>query len=369
MWGGRASAMAEARELTEPLLAVPPRPRTPVPAVNATAARREAELLPRTWRVVHRGEVGVARLSASLAEVARIYGVPMRDVLLLTHRTELGPSSSAVLVRPPGAVVLALEHIGGVVTADSVVLTDSAGSAEFAAELADALAPTSPAEGLPWELRAVEAALSHVAFRLEEDAAALEAAAAPALDALRQAVTPATLEAVRRLKTSLGRVFSRCDEVGSRLQALLGDDEDMASLIFGDAEASKRQQDVEVVEACLQAYHIHVGAVQRRLATLNEAVEDVEDLAELDLDAKRNRLVQAEIVLTIATFAIGVASLVTGIFGMNLASGWEESPKAFVEVIGALCALGALTFAAVLWRLRCARVLGETAVEPIPPRV
>ena len=62
----------------------------------------------------------------------------------------------------------------------------------------------------------------------------------------------------------------------------------------------------------------------------------------LRLDSARNQLLQMDVVLSVVTMAAGLGAVVTGIFGMNLRSGWEATPDAFVvtsAVVGGAIAL------------------------------
>ena len=65
-------------------------------------------------------------------------------------------------------------------------------------------------------------------------------------------------------------------------------------------------------------------------------------LVALRLDSARNQLLQMDVVLSVVTMAAGLGAVVTGIFGMNLRSGWEVSADAFAvtsAVVGGAIAL------------------------------
>ena len=54
------------------------------------------------------------------------------------------------------------------------------------------------------------------------------------------------------------------------------------------------------------------------------AVQNTEEFVEIQLDLLRNRVLRFELLLSISTFAVGCGALVTGIFGMNLMSHYED---------------------------------------------
>ena len=58
----------------------------------------------------------------------------------------------------------------------------------------------------------------------------------------------------------------------------------------------------------------------------------VQDYLNIELDSHRNQLIQLELVLTAAMFALALITAITGIFGMNLNNTHENSYSAFVWV-------------------------------------
>ena len=65
---------------------------------------------------------------------------------------------------------------------------------------------------------------------------------------------------------------------------------------------------------------------------IGEFIDDTEDYVNITLDSHRNQLIQVDLLLTAATFCIGLATLMAGFFGMNLASGREASTGTFTLV-------------------------------------
>lgn len=68
------------------------------------------------------------------------------------------------------------------------------------------------------------------------------------------------------------------------------------------------------------------------MQAIGEFIDDAEDYVNITLDSHRNQLIQVDLLLTAATFCIGLATLMAGFFGMNLASGREASASAFTLV-------------------------------------
>lgn len=57
-----------------------------------------------------------------------------------------------------------------------------------------------------------------------------------------------------------------------------------------------------------------------------------QDYLNIELDSHRNQLIQLELVLTAAMFALALVTVIAGIFGMNLNNTHENSYSAFVTV-------------------------------------
>lgn len=51
---------------------------------------------------------------------------------------------------------------------------------------------------------------------------------------------------------------------------------------------------------------------------VREYIDDTEDYVNIQLDNQRNELIQLQLILTIASFAIAINTLIVGIFAMNI---------------------------------------------------
>ena len=82
-------------------------------------------------------------------------------------------------------------------------------------------------EPLPFELVVLETALKDVISSISSKAEDIERVIVPAMDSLMKSVNPSNLERVRKVKTRLQRITTRCEAVRDELQRFLQDDEDM----------------------------------------------------------------------------------------------------------------------------------------------
>ncbi|KAI4298585.1 hypothetical protein L6164_032125 [Bauhinia variegata] len=87
---------------------------------------------------------------------------------------------------------------------------------------------------LPFEFVALEACLEAACSVLENEAKTLEQEAHPALDKLTSKISTLNLERVRQIKSRLVAITGRVQRVRDELEHLLDDDEDMAEMYLTD---------------------------------------------------------------------------------------------------------------------------------------
>lgn len=182
--------------------------------------------------------------------------LPARDLRLLDP---LFVYPSTILGREK-AIVVNLEQIRCIITADEVLLLNSLDSyvLQYVVELQrrlqsaevgevwqsegpelsrrrgsrnfdNMLANTSP-DYLPFEFKALEVALEAACTFLDSQAAELEIEAYPLLDELTSKISTLNLERVRRLKSRLVALTRRVQKVRDEIEQLMDDDGDMAEM-------------------------------------------------------------------------------------------------------------------------------------------
>ncbi|KAL8123107.1 magnesium transporter MRS2-1-like isoform X1 [Apium graveolens] len=186
--------------------------------------------------------------------------LPARDLRLLDP---LFVYPSTILGREK-AIVVNLEQIRCIITADEVLLLNSLDSyvLQYVVELQRKLTTsgvsevwqlegnefnerrgnrsfnniyenTSP-DYLPFEFRALEVALESACTFLDTQAGELEIEAYPLLDELISKISTLTLEKARRLKSRLLALTRRVQKVRDEIEQLMDDDGDMAEMYLTD---------------------------------------------------------------------------------------------------------------------------------------
>ncbi|XVF44964.1 hypothetical protein PTKIN_Ptkin02bG0165400 [Pterospermum kingtungense] len=213
--------------------------------------------------------------------IMRRTGLPARDLRVLDP---LLSYPSSILGRER-AIVINLEHIKAIVTANEVLLLNfkdpsvmpfvdelqsrilchhrstiaqeganniddsnciirTASSRNFSARFSqdeegkgeDKQGPDQNPEVLPFEFVALEACLEATCSCLENEATTLEQEAHPALDKLTSKISTLNLERVRQIKSRLVAITGRVQKVRVELEHLLDDDEDMAEMYLTEKQ-------------------------------------------------------------------------------------------------------------------------------------
>lgn len=360
-------------------------------------------------------------------------GIPPRDLRIL------GPvfSNSSNILARERAMVVNLEYIKAIVTAEEVLLLDplrqevlpfvdqlrhqlthkrhsntsgNQGGSQLALRDTETNLSASgrwlnapeaneglPAE-LPFEFQVLEIALEVVCTYLDSSVADLERDAYPVLDELAKNVSTKNLERVRSLKSNLTRLLARVQKVRDELEHLLDDDEDMTQLyltrkwlqnqqseaLLGGAgsisftngahhlrrlssvksgsmltSANLNDDDVEDLEMLLEAYFMQLDGTRNKILSVREYIDDTEDYVNIQLDNQRNELIQLQLTLTIASFAIAFETLVAGLFGMNIPCHLYYIDGIFEPFVAGITAVSILLFMLVLGYARWKKLLGS----------
>ncbi|CAI8614276.1 unnamed protein product [Vicia faba] len=276
-------------------------------------------------------------------------------------------------------IVLNLEHIKAIITAEEVLVRDPMD--EDVVPVVEELRRRLPVKvnvggqgqgeeescaqdggednEFPFEFRALEVVLEATCSFLDARTRELETNVYPALDELTSKISSRNLDKVRKLKSAMTRLTNRVHKIREELENLLDDDDDMAELYLsrkssissspsssssegpnwhhspnqgskihrssrGSTTTLHGENDVEELEMLLEAYFIQIDGTLNKLTTVREYIDDTEDYINIQLDNHRNQLIQLELFLSSGTVCLSIYSLVAAIFGMNIPYTWRE---------------------------------------------
>ncbi|CAJ1931901.1 unnamed protein product [Sphenostylis stenocarpa] len=345
------------------------------------------------------------------ATIMRHCSLPSRDLRLLDPMF-IYPST--ILGREK-AIVVNLEQIRCIITADEVILMNSLDGSvgQYRSELCNRL-ENEKADDLPFEFRALELALELTCTSLDAQVNELEMEIYPVLDELASSISTLNLERVRRFKGHLLALTQRVQKVRDEIEHLMDDDGDMAEMCLTEKKrrsdtytfndfyqthasgrvisksapaspertisgvqmlqralssignsskhgssmgSSDNGERIEPLEMLLEAYFIVIDNTLNTVLSLKEYIDDTEDFINIKLGNIQNQLIQFELLLTAATLVAAVFAAVAGVFGMNFETTVFNYPSGFnmVLVITGIACIA--LYLALLYYFRYKKVL------------
>jgi len=135
------------------------------------------------------------------------------------------------------------------------------------------------------------------------------------------------------------------------LTALLGSDEDMATMYLSHAAAEGEQRAIDdhaEVEIMLEAFATQLEDLLDRVGGLRETVATHRTLEGLELQNERNRIMRLELLLAMGMTSMAVSATVASVFGMNLTSGLEEGHTHLFWGVAGCCAFSSAALMSAL---------------------
>lgn len=219
---------------------------------------------------------------------------------------------------------------------------------------------------LPFELQCTDAVLQTVISMLSEETNELH-------DKTQQYISeiiygkrgkiytsedPSTL--IRVVKDAVSEMTSRVKGLVQSLNTILDDYEDMAlmnlSRLITNPERFIQPVPIEVLEEesdepelILESYLQQSLSLTNKLNLIQGQIDTTAELVHQKLDSNRNKILLANTIITTVILCATFATLVAGIFGMNLNNGMEDSETAFNLVVGWIVACGFVLFIVIMF--------------------
>ena len=285
------------------------------------------------------------------ADILKRTSILPRDLvsLNLKSREEQSNNSKRRVTRPPTAIrprtdciLLSFGNIRAVAGRDSVYILDAHSpiAKSFAKDLA-AVYVTGASDDPP-ELVFLEAVLRDTVDTYTRRIRIFEPIVNDFLDrATNEVFSDSGVHQLVPLKDSLQSFELQVKQSLECLTSLLNDDNLMLNLLLTEqAEARRNDQEIdfarhEHVELMLSVYSRQIHNLLQEIQYLLGRLQSKQEFIALALAGYRNRLVRMNVNLGIVGVSTGVTTATTGLFGMNLISGFEQSQYAFVIVTGA----------------------------------
>ncbi|KAL6983339.1 Magnesium transporter MRS2-5, variant 2 [Sarracenia purpurea var. burkii] len=193
-------------------------------------------------------------LDLDKATVMRHCSLPARDLRLLDP---LFIYPSTILGREK-AIVVSLEQIRCIITADEIILMNSLDPSvvQYKLELCKRLTNKDRSDDLPFEFKALELVLELTCMSLDAQVKDLQMEIYPVLDELASSISTLNLERVRRFKGQLLALTQRVQKVCDEIEHLMDDDGDMAEMYLTE---KKQRKEVYLISELYSQNHVVEG--------------------------------------------------------------------------------------------------------------
>lgn len=218
---------------------------------------------------------------------------------------------------------------------------------------------------IPFELEVLEAALMVATGTLDQSLLRITERVSALLRVLPSNITAEALEELRRVKQTLVELISKSDTLRELLEEVMDDEDDLQDLLLtrkkerserarvwkelreqlrgekgededvGDllaeveAEAELDEDALEEMEDVLEYYLQRCATAHNEAERLLAGARDLEESISVSLSSRRFAVNRLELTLSMASFAVAIGALISGIFGMNLRSTFEMSVRGF----------------------------------------
>ncbi|KAF2635058.1 cora-domain-containing protein [Massarina eburnea CBS 473.64] len=320
--------------------------------------RSANELKMRCTELDEHGSVTMVSGEFKKSELIAKYGLLPRDLRKID--SSILPN---ILIRPT-AILINLLHIRALIKHNRVLVFDAYGTTDsksqslFMYDLDLKLRQKeSPATGtLAYELRALEAVLISVTLGLEKEFEGVSDPVVRVLMELEEDIDRDKLRYLLVYSKKLGTFEQKARLVRDALSELLEADDDLSAMYLTEkAEGKLRAEDDHTeVEMLLESYHKIADEIVQSAENLVSSIRNTEEIVKAILDANRNSLMLLDLRFSVFTLAITAGTFIAALYGMNLASGIEEHDYGFGGVTIACVALGLVSCA---WGMRKLRVV------------
>lgn len=200
---------------------------------------------------------------------------------------------------------------------------------------------------LPFELQCLDAVLQCVTELLSDDTMELQEAAKSYIQQVTQPSKsqggndPTTI--IRAVRDAIQEMTTRVNSFTESVTRCLDEDEDMALMnlsrllthpdrFIQPVPPEVLEEESDEPELILEAHLQDALNLANTLELLQGQIDSTSQLIDRELDATRNKILVATVLLTVVTVCFTVSSLVGAIFGMNLNSEIQEKPHVFLIV-------------------------------------
>ena len=324
------------------------------------------------------GKLDSTPQSLTKAQIAEQFELRQRDLRDIDLKSE---GVTRILVRS-STILLQFFHMAMIIQADEALLINNASAqsegknldeeaikamqarrdefyTDFEKRMSGSGFETADIPELPYELRAVEAALVAVLSTLHKEFTVARDKAEESAQNLKldSGAGSIGLDRVFERTRTLSKIESKARLVRDSLRELLDADDDLAGMYLTDRLAGKPHDisDHQEAEYMLEAYHKAADTLVESSQAWIDILRKKENTFRSSLAVQRNQIMFLEARIAIHTLGLAAGTMIAGLFGMNLVNYLEESSYGFFWVTG-FCVVLSSMFSMYgmrsLWRIQ-----------------
>mmetsp|Transcript_596 Transcript_596/g.1567 ORF Transcript_596/g.1567 Transcript_596/m.1567 type:complete len:540 (-) Transcript_596:185-1804(-) len=291
-----------------------------------------------------------------VAHTSRSLDLASRDVSLFTSKR----SHAAISPRGGRTVLFINDLCRAIVSKDKVLLFPCRRRRHMTSIAASIRARQAAHPTRPFKLNALEALLNSTVKHFYNRAKQLSLLVTIVTSNVETFAAP-DFQNLLPLQHSVSEAYQDVKELQEATTELVRDDKAIAVMCgWMDTTAGSECCSAEEWEmqaaSMLSSYQLQIQVIEGMFEEMQDQLSNSRDVCQMQMASKRNYIIQTNLVLTIANLALLNCTLVSGFFGMNLTSGYEEVPGLFPAVIAGALTATALTFSGiygfVAWRPR-----------------
>ncbi len=256
--------------------------------------------------------------------IVKDFKVHLRDL-----RPILTQKQVATILRRKDTIIVNIQDVKLVIGKKKALLlvSEKKPVTEFL-ELIQAFAEAS-FKKLPFEFFMIDRAFVFALQKINKDFEKLSKAIHRTLPLLSDHPTDENLEKLLEIKRQLTRNETAIKDIDDLLEKFL-ESENLAELSFAARPSSK---DLDEIESIIENLYEQIERIKDETEDLDEYTHHTEEILTLKIDSKRNRIIRFNLLATYIGTIFAFMAMITGVFGMNLLSGYEADPDAFMMVI------------------------------------
>ena len=123
----------------------------------------------------------------------------------------------------------------------------------------------------------------------------------------------------------ISALLKQANTLQEELSAILQDPEELQRLYL----SNRQQKDITAIESLLEYHQENAEELVYQLQDFKEDIDNTQEVITLKLNGRRNTIIRLDLIGTLFAVLFSFMTFITGLYGMNLLNGWEDSTEAF----------------------------------------